>query len=62
MSKMKDLYGILTEWYPDGNYNEQQLWEAIAESQGMDYAEIADGDLAEWLQHQHLPQEYLQVS
>jgi hypothetical protein len=25
------------------------LWEAIAESQGMDYAEIADGDLAEWL-------------
>jgi len=29
MSKMKDLYGILTEWYPDGNYNEQQLWEAI---------------------------------
>ena len=30
MSQMKDLYGILTEWYPDGNYNEQQLWEAIA--------------------------------
>jgi hypothetical protein len=25
------------------------LWEAIAESQGMDYSEIADGDLAEWL-------------
>ena len=49
MSKMKDLYGILTEWYPDGNYTEEQLWEAIAESQGMDYAEIADGDLAEWL-------------
>ena len=49
MSKMKDLYGILTEWYPDGVYNEEQLWEAIAESQGMDYQEIADGDLAEWL-------------
>ena len=49
MGKMKDLYGILTEWFPDGVYNEQQLWEAIAESQGMDYSEIADGDLAEWL-------------
>ena len=49
MSKMNDLYGILTEWYPDGNYNEQQLWEAIAEANGMDYSEIADGDLAEWL-------------
>ena len=61
MSKMKDLYGILTEWYPDGNYNEQQLWEAIAESQGMDYSEIADGDLAEWLQQFLLYLEFLQV-
>jgi hypothetical protein len=40
---------ILMEWYPDGNYNEDQLWEAIAEANGMDYSEIADGDLAEWL-------------
>jgi hypothetical protein len=40
---------ILMEWYPDGNYNEDQLWEAIAEANGMDYSEISDGDLAEWL-------------
>ena len=61
MGKMKDLYGILTEWFPDGVYNEQQLWEAIAESQGMDYSEIADGDLAEWLQQFLLYLEFLQV-
>ena len=49
MQNEKDLYSILTEWFPDGNYNEQQLWDAIAEANGMDYSEIADGDLAEWL-------------
>ncbi len=45
----RHLEEILSEWYPDGNYNEDDVWEAIAESQGMDYSEIADGDLAEWL-------------
>jgi hypothetical protein len=49
MAKMKTLEMILFECYPDGVYTEEQLWEAIAESQGMDYSEIADGDLAEWL-------------
>lgn len=33
----------------DGNFSEEELWEAIAEANGVDYSEIADGDLAEWL-------------
>lgn len=28
---------------------EQEVWEAIAEAHGLDYSEIADGDLTEWL-------------
>jgi transketolase N-terminal domain/subunit len=49
MSKTKSVYAILAEWYPDGNYTEEQLWEAIAEADGytLDYYE--DGDLTEWL-------------
>ena len=53
MAKMKSVEEILMEWYPDGIYNEDDVWEAIAESNGMDYSEIADGDLAEWLQKVH---------
>lgn len=33
----------------DGNFTEEDLWEAIAEANGMDVCEIADGDLVEWL-------------
>ena len=33
----------------DGNFTEEELWEAIAESKGIDVNEIMDGDLAEWL-------------
>lgn len=33
----------------DGNFTEDDLWEAIAEANGMDASEIMDGDLAEWL-------------
>ncbi len=47
---MKSVEQVLIEWYPNGVYNEEQLWEAIAEANGMDYSEIADGDLAEWIQ------------
>jgi hypothetical protein len=28
---------------------ERDAWEAIAEANGLDYDDIADGDLAEWL-------------
>jgi len=44
-----DLYSLLAEWYPDGNYTESDLWEAIAETQGVDMNEIMDRDLAEFI-------------
>ena len=46
---MTDLYSLLAEWYPDGNYTESDLWEAIAETQGVDVNEIMDRDLAEFI-------------
>jgi hypothetical protein len=46
---MSDLYSILADWYPEGNYNESNLWEAIAESEGVDVNEIMDRDLAEFI-------------
>ena len=46
---MMDLYSLLAEWYPDGNYTESDLWEAIAETQGVDMNEIMDRDLAEFI-------------
>ena len=46
MKKNPSYMDLLPE---DGNFTEDDLWEAIAEANGMDYDEIADGDLAEWL-------------
>lgn len=46
---MSDLYSILAEWYPDGEFSENDLWEAIAESEGVDMNSIMDGDLTEYL-------------
>jgi len=38
------------EYLPaDGNFTEDDLWEAIAEANGVDASEIMDGDLCEWL-------------
>jgi hypothetical protein len=44
--KKQSYYEYLPE---DGKFTEEDLWEAIAEANGVDYSEIADGDLAEWL-------------
>ena len=46
---MSDLYSILSEWYPEGNFTESDLWEAIAESEGVDMNEIMDRDLTEFI-------------
>jgi hypothetical protein len=46
---MDNLYSILSEWYPEGEFSESELWDAIAESQGVDVSEIMDGDLTEYL-------------
>ena len=32
-----------------GNFTESDLWDAIADANGLDVSEISDGDLAEWL-------------
>ena len=41
---------ILMDWFPDGNYSEQDLWDAIAEAEGVDVSEISDRDLTEFIQ------------
>ena len=39
-----------TDYLPEnGVFTEDELWEAIAESLGVDYNDIADGDLGEYL-------------
>lgn len=45
----KNLWDVLAEWYPDGKYTEEQVWEAIAEADGHKLDYYADGDLTEWL-------------
>ena len=45
----KDLYSILAEWHPNGDFTEEDLWDAIAESQGVDVNEIMDQDLTMFL-------------
>lgn len=29
--------------------SEEDVWQAIADANGLDYSEIADGDLVDWL-------------
>jgi hypothetical protein len=41
--------GTFYDYLPEGNFTEEDLWEAIAEQHGLDPSEIMDGDLAEWL-------------
>ena len=45
----RDVHEVLQEWYPDGNFTEQDLWEAIAEEDGYERDYYEDGDLFEWL-------------
>ena len=45
----KDLYSVLAEWYPDGNYSEEELWDAIAEVNELNVNEIMDGDLLNFI-------------
>ena len=46
---MSNLYSILSERHPDGDFSEMDLWEAIADSEGLELNEIMDGDLTEYL-------------
>lgn len=45
----KDYLSILMEWHPDGVFTEEDLWEAIAESHGLEVSEISDRDLTEFI-------------
>jgi hypothetical protein len=42
----KTFWDFLPE---DEPLTEESLWQAIADAEGVDYSEIADGDLADWL-------------
>ena len=45
----KSAIQILAEWFPDGDFTEDDLWDAIAEADGHKLDYYADGDLSEWL-------------
>ena len=45
----REKTGTFYDYLPEGNFTEEDLWDAIAESHGLDVSEIMDGDLAEWL-------------
>jgi hypothetical protein len=46
---MSDFMQLLAEWHPDGDFTEEDLWEAIAETEGVDVNEISDRDLTEFI-------------
>jgi len=46
---MSDLMQLLAEWHPDGDFTEEDLWDAIAEVEGVDVNEISDRDLTEFI-------------
>jgi len=43
---MPNYFDYLPE---DGNFTEEELWEAIADANGLDVDDIMDGDLVEYL-------------
>lgn len=46
----KNIHALLAEIIEDeGKLTEESVWAAIAEANGLDYEDIADGDLTEWL-------------
>jgi hypothetical protein len=48
--KQKPSQKSYLDYLPEkGLFTEDELWEAIAEANGLDYSEIADGDLVDWI-------------
>jgi hypothetical protein len=45
----KSVAELLYQWYPDGNFTEEDLWDAIAEVNDVSVNEIMDGDLLEYI-------------
>lgn len=46
---MSNVMEVLADWYPDGEFTEEDLWQAIAEAEGVDVNEISDRDLTEFI-------------
>ena len=45
-NKKKSYLDFLPE---SGGLSEENLWQAIADANDLDYSEIADGDLLDWI-------------
>ena len=45
----KSVEEILMQWFPDGDFTEEDLWEAIAEANDVDVNEIADQDILSFI-------------
>ena len=45
----KSVEEILIQWYPDGDFTEEDLWDAIAEANDVDVNEIADQDILSFI-------------
>ena len=48
----KGYLEILMDWFPEGDFTEQDMWDAIAEAEGVDVSEISDRDLTEFIQNE----------
>lgn len=46
---IKTVDQVLYEWYPDGDFTEEDLWDAIAEVNDVDVNEIMDQDILEYI-------------
>jgi hypothetical protein len=49
MDKNTEKKSYLDYLPEDGGFNEDDLWNAIASANDLDYEDIADGDLVDWL-------------
>ena len=49
--KKNDWYDFLPEDVQEGQapLTEEDFWQAVADANDLDYSEIADGDVSEWL-------------
>lgn len=47
MEPEKQNWMDLVDW--STTVTEDEVWQAIADAEGLDYSEIADGDILEWL-------------
>ena len=45
----KSVEEILMQWFPDGDFTEEDLWDAIAEANDVDVNEIADQDILSFI-------------